>query len=197
MGKKGEIIMEKTLRTIQKFAKLGKILSAIIFILCIVGALACIAGAICWEKFGDFEFNFAGITISNMVESETGVTGGGVFTACAVGFVLILGEAILAKFAQRYFKRELEAGTPFTMEGAQELKSLGIKTILIPVISYAAAAAVHVIMVRFLQMGGGEFKSELTINLGLGLMFIIGSLLCKLGAQQSAEKRTEEHYAEN
>ena len=190
--------MEKTLRTIQKVAKLGKVLSTIVFVLCIVAAVLCIAGAVCWEMFGNFELKIlGGITISNMVTSETGIVGGGIYTACATGFVLILGEVILAKMAQKYFKRELQAGTPFTLEGAKELKALGIKTIVVPLIAYIAAAIVHWVMVRFLQMGGGEFETEITINLGLGIMFIVGSLLCKLGAQQSGEKKLEEHYAEN
>ena len=190
--------MEKTLHTIQKLAKLGKVLSTIVFVLSIVGAAGCIVGAVCWELFGNFEIKvLGGITIHNIVESETGLVGGGVYTACATGFVLILGEVFLAKFAQRYFKHELEAGTPFTLEGAKELKSLGIKAIVIPLISYAAASIVFAIMSRFLQMGGGEFKVELTIDLGLGIMFIVGSLLCKLGAQQSGEKKLGGYYAEN
>ena len=184
--------MEKTLHTIQKIAKLGKILSAIVFVLCIVAAALCIAGAVCWELFGEFEIHWGGITISNFVESETGLVGGGVITACATGFVLILGEAFLARAAQKYFRHELDSGTPFTMEGAKELKSLGIKTVVIPVVSYIAAAIVHEVMVHPLQMGGGEFEVEITVNLGLGIMFIIGSLLCKLGAQQSGMK--EESY---
>lgn len=189
--------MEKTLHTLQVLAKIGKVLSTIVFVLSIVGAVGCIAGAVCWELFGEFEIKvLGGVTISNIVQTENGQVVG-VFTACAVGFVLVLGEVILAKFAQRYFKHELEAGTPFTMEGAQELKSLGIKTMVIPIISYIAAAIVHWVMVYPLQMGGGEFETELTINLGLGIMFIIGGLLCKLGAQQRQEKKLEGHYAEN
>ena len=190
--------MEKTLHTIQKIAKLGKVLSTIVFVLSIVGAAGCIVGAVCWELFGNFELDLlgGGITIYNLVESEAGIIGG-VYTACATGFVLILGEVFLAKMAQRYFKHELKAGTPFTMEGAKELKSLGIKTIVVPLIAYVAAAIVHGVMVRFLQMGGGEFDTDITINLGLGIMFIIGSLLCNLGAQQSGEKKLEEHYAED
>ena len=191
-GKEG-IIMEKTLHTIQVLAKVGKVLSTIVFVLSIVGAAGCIVGAVCWEKFGNFEVKILdGITIRNFVASETGFIGGGVYTVCAAGFVMLLGQVILAIFAQRYFKHELEAGTPFTMEGAKELKSLGIKTIVIPVISYAVASIVFMVMSRFLQMGGGEFKVELTVDLGLGIMFIIGSLLCKLGTQQRIEKKPEE-----
>ena len=186
--------MEKTLHTIQKIAKLGKVLSTIIFVLCIVAAALCVAGAVCWQEFGDFEITvLGGVTISGLVESETGISEGGVVTACAAGFVLLLGEIILSKAAQKYFKHELQTGTPFTMEGAKELKKLGIKTILIPVISYAAAGITWFVFRRYLQMGGGEYDQDITINLGLGIMFIIGSLLCKLGAQQSGQKRLEEN----
>ena len=186
--------MEKTLHTIQALAKVGKVLSTIVFVLSIVGAAGCIVGAVCWELFGNFEIDLlgGGVTIHNIVEAETGIVGGGVFTACAVGFVLVLGEVFLAKAAQKYFKHELADGTPFTMQGARELKSLGIKTIVIPVISYVAAAIVYGVMVSVLQMGGDKFDMDITVNLGLGIMFIIGSLLCKLGAQQGGEKKLEE-----
>lgn len=185
--------MEKTLHTIQNIAKVGKVLSTIVFVICIVAAVLWVAGAICWEEFGDFEITvMGGVTISGLVESETGMTGG-VVTACAAGVVLLLGEIILSKAAQKYFKHELEIGTPFTMEGAKELKKLGIKTILIPVISYAVAGIVWFVFRRYLQMGGGEYDQDITINLGLGIMFIIGSLLCKLGAQQNGQKCLEEN----
>ena len=188
--------MEKTLHTIQKLAKLGKVLSTIVFILCIVAAALCIAGAVCWELFGNFEIELlgGGITIHNLVESETGIAGGAVYTACAAGFVLLLGEVVLSKMAQKYFKHELQAGTPFTMEGAKELKSLGIKTIVVPLIACVAAAIVHGVMEAALQMGDGEFDTDITVNLGLGIMFIVGSLLCRLGAQQNEEKKLEEHH---
>ncbi len=189
--------MEKTLHTIQKIAKAGKILSTIVFVLSIVGAVGCIVGAVCWELFGNFKIDLGGVTIHNIVEAETGMASGGVFTACAVGFVLMLGEVVLSKMAQKYFKHELEAGTPFTLAGAKELKSLGIKTIVVPLIAYVAAAIVHGVMEAALQMGGGEFDTDITVNLGLGIMFIIGSLLCRLGAQQSGEKKLEERYAED
>ena len=39
------------------------------------------------------------------------------------------GEAVLAKFAEHYFKRELTDGTPFNLGGAKELMRLGILTI--------------------------------------------------------------------
>ena len=189
--------MEKTLHTIQNLAKVGKVLSSIVLILCIIAAAGCLAAAVCGEMFGDFEIKLGGITISNMVETELGLMKGGIVTVCAVSFVLVMGEVFLAGFAKRYFKHEIEAGTPFTMEGAKELKALGLKTILIPVISYGVAALVWLVMTRFLQMGGGEYKTELSINLGLGIMFIVGSLLCKLGVQQNEEKKSEGHYAEN
>lgn len=181
--------MEKTLHTIQKFAKVGKVLSTIIFVICIVAAALCVVGAICWQAFGNFEYTaLGGVTISGIVNAEEG----GVVTACAAGFVLLLGEIILAKSAQKYFKRELKAGTPFTLSGAKELMRLGVKTIVIPVASYIAAAIMWYIMRQVFQMGGGEFDQDITINLGLGIMFMIGSLLCKLGAQQSGEKGGEQ-----
>ena len=41
---------------------------------------------------------------------------GTMYAAMAVGCILSSGEAVLAKIAGNYFRNELKAGTPFTMD---------------------------------------------------------------------------------
>ena len=40
--------------------------------------------------------------------------------------IVCAGQAVLAKFAETYFKNKLQAGTPFTFGGAKELLRLGV-----------------------------------------------------------------------
>ena len=46
--------------------------------------------------------------------------------------IVCAGQAVLAKFAETYFKNKLQAGTPFTFGGAKELLRLGVLTLVIP-----------------------------------------------------------------
>ena len=45
--------MSKTLGTIQKLAKLGKVLSTIVFVFCLVGAIGCAVGLISLQMMPD------------------------------------------------------------------------------------------------------------------------------------------------
>ena len=61
------------------------------------------------------------------------------------------GEAVLSKFAEHYFKRELADGTPFNLGGAKELMRLGIFTICIPIGTQIIAEIVYAVMEQTLR----------------------------------------------
>ena len=90
-----------------------------------------------------------------------------------------------------FFKHELAAGTPFTFPGAKELIRLGICTVCISVGTSALAAIVYQIMALFFEnvreMSFGGISS-----VGLGVMFIFTGLLCRYGAEVTAEKNQKE-----
>ena len=115
----------KTLNIIQKLSKIGKVLCKIMFIFCIIGFCGCIVG-IFSMALGAETLKFGGVTLESILNTEAEVTIGTVYAAMAAGMILCAGEAVLAKFAEHYFKRELADGTPFTFAGAKEMQRLGI-----------------------------------------------------------------------
>lgn len=176
----------KTLKTIQKLSKIGKVLSKIMFIFCIVGFCGCIVGIISMA-LGVETLKFGGVTLKSVLKTEAEVTVGTVYATMAVGMILCAGEAVLAKFAEHYFKRELADGTPFNFDGAKEMLRLGILTICIPIGTQIAAEIIHEVMYRTLQ-GVAPFRPDNFGSVALGVMFIVLSLICRYGAELREEK---------
>lgn len=176
----------KSLKAIQVLSKIGMILSKIVFICCCVGFGCCIisvpflAGSAEILNFGDF-------TLHGLIEKEAGMSLGSMCSAIVIGAIACACEAVLAKFAEVYFKRELRAGTPFTLGGAKELLRLGILALAIPA-GYSVIATVwQTIAVRIFE----NVEKVSTGSLGsfsFGVMFIIGSLLCRYGAELAEKK---------
>ena len=106
----------------------------------------------------------------------------------AVGAIICAGEAVLCRIAGRYFKNELEAGTPFTFDGAKELLRLGIYTICIPVVTVVASEIVYQVMKHFLS-NVDKLEIGNAVSVELGVMFIIMSLLCKYGAEIAKDNK--------
>lgn len=175
----------KTLKTIQKLSKVGEILSKIMFICCIVGFCLCIAGFVSMG-LGAPALKLGSITLKGIINTEAETTIGTIYTAMAVGLILCAREAVLAKFAECYFKHELADGTPFTFSGAEELKRLGILTICIPVGTQIAAEIVYAVMKQMMQ-DIAPFRLHNSSSIGLGITFIIVSLICQYGAEKSYE----------
>lgn len=98
----------------------------------------------------------------------------------------IAGQAVLAKFAETYFKNKLQAGTPFTLGGAKELLRLGVLTLVIP-----TGCSVLGSIAEGIAAGFWNAEKEATLDLSfdngasivLGVMFLPGSLLCRYGAE--------------
>ena len=101
----------KTLNNIQKLSKIGKVLSWLVFVFCIIGFCGCIVGILSMA-LGAPTLKIGGVTLKSILSIEAGVTTGTAYAAMAAGMILCAGEAVLAKFAEHYFKRELADGTP-------------------------------------------------------------------------------------
>lgn len=180
-----------TLETIQKLAKAGKILSKIVFICCLIGVIGCAVGGLAMA-FIPKELTFGNvhvIGIGGLIEKNSGVAMGNIYAAVLCGAVAAGAECMLAYFAGRYFENELEAGTPFTFEGAAELKKLGIRTIVIPIAAIVAAEIVRAVLAHYMP-GVRELPYDNGVSVGLGIMFLVGSLLCRYGAEQQAQKES-------
>lgn len=171
----------KTLNTIQTLFKIGKILSKIIYICCIIGFCGCVVGSIAMLIGGE-AVKLGGVTLHNILQTEAGIVEGTIWAAIAVGMILCVGEFFVSRMAYRYFDHELKAGTPFTLDGAKELMRLGISVIWIPIVTVILAQIAQGTIAQFF---GNTEKIELDgfENVVLGVTFIVVSLLCKYGAE--------------
>ena len=96
--------------------------------------------------------------------------------------ILALTDGTLLAFALAYFKAEQADGTPFTHRGADQIRRLGIRTIVLPLV---AAIVVAVICAAFDLPQGSVEWSNLT-SIGLGIALILVSLIFRYGAELEA-----------
>jgi len=188
------ITMEtKTLEIIQKLSKIGKVLSKIIEVFCIVGAVFCLIGIISLSV-GNFEaFKIGGVTVHSIIEESAGMSIGTMYASMSVGLIMCIAEVIITKIAGLYFKNEIAAGTPFTMDGAKEMLRLGICTIAISVGSLIVADITYNVLNKCFD-SVADMSLDNASQVGIGIAFIIVSLLCKYGAlrEKSEEVTVEE-----
>lgn len=171
----------KSLKTIQVLAKIGKIVSKIIFIFCIVGFCGCIVGAV-GLAIGMQTLQLGDTTLRGLLEMEAGLSEGTLYASMAAGAIFCAGEAVLARFAVHYFDRELADGTPFVYEGARELQRLGILAICIPLGAQILAQIVRAVFAQVMT-GVGELELEQAGAVSVGIMLIVMAQLCKYGAE--------------
>ncbi len=167
----------KTLASIQKTCNVFKTLAKIAMILSFILAgtlLLGVLGGIVWYNGG----NIVGVPVEYALKlTETGA----VLQMIGVllgDFVRALTDGLLFLFAYRYFKQELADGTPFTMAGAQQVKSLGIKTIVMPIVAIIIAAVIYECF-GVSRLGNWDNST----NLVLGIALILFSLILRHGAE--------------
>lgn len=85
---------------------------------------------------------------------------------------------MLFLFAWRYFKRELADGAPFTVAGAEQVKSLGIKTIVMPLVAIIISTVIYEC---FCVTRPGKWDNGTAVVLGIAL--ILFSLIHRHGAE--------------
>ncbi len=170
----------KSLKTIQTLSKIGRILSKIVFICCLVGIGSCVIG-ILGLAAGAAAIELGGETLESLLRRKADVSVGSLYVTIAVGIIMLAGVAVQAKFAERYFHRELADGTPFHADGAKELRRLGIVCVVTPVACRLAAELTYEIMKRTVS-GVGHMRLNDLSSIGIGIAFLVFSLLCSYGA---------------
>ena len=111
---------------------------------------------------------------------------GAIYDALMVGAIGLLCEMYIAKKAVDYFTFELEEGTPFTEEGANKIKKLGINIIVAPIIATVISTICHVIISKLMD-NVGDIDINYEISLTMGLVFLFLSAVFRYGA--SLEKK--------
>ncbi|MGN0169469.1 MAG: hypothetical protein ACI39H_01750 [Lachnospiraceae bacterium] len=167
----------KSLQTIQKTFRVFQILAKIAFVFSIVGAAICAVGALCavtWYNGGQV-FSLFGQPMNAFVEA------GDLQQAYAVLFtdmVYLTTDAVLLGFAGQYFKTEQAEGTPFTENGANSIKKLGIRCVWMPIVAIVIAS----VITTCLGAEGVEDVSNLS-SVVTGIVLILASLIFRYGAE--------------
>lgn len=185
----------KTLKTIQVLAKIGKILSKIVFICCIVGACGCVIGAIGLAVGLEMSV-FAGVNLEEILQKEAEISANSLYCYMVASIFLCAGEGVVAKFAEIYFDHELAHGTPFNKDGAKELLRLGIINIAVSFGAFLCAEIAQNIMAALLTDAKTMQLSNDT-SWTLGVTFIVISLFCKLGVEQNANLDAKNNTPQN
>lgn len=179
----------KSLKTIQTLSKIGKVLSKIAFVFSVIGFCGCIAGLISLNFGNGSLIRIGGVTIHGLIDNSMGYNVKSICAALSGWLIVCAGGAVLAKFAESYFRNELQAETPFTFDGAKEMLRLGILTLTIPAGCSVAGEIITGIVGGFMHVSKGiaadlYFDNESSI--ALGVMFIVMSVLCRYGAELRA-----------
>lgn len=184
--------MESTLATIQKFAKVGKILSKIALVMSIVGLVSIsfiIAATVASNFLPD---DFKEDVIYKFIEEKSYLSIGDLYISLAIGLIESIGLCIVSKYSNRYFKNELEVGTPFTLDGAKEILRLGIISLVVPLVTGTLCSAVYEIMKRVSEEITDP-KLKFGIPAVMGISFIFLSFVFKF----VAEKESMSHKKKN
>lgn len=173
--------MNKSLKTIQVLSKIGKILSKIVFIVCIIGASMCLASILGLAIGTTDLLSIHGKTITQTLADVSDVSTGTAYAIFCVGLTMCLGEIFIAKFSEKYFINELKDGTPFTERGAKEMLRLGILTISISLgTSILSSISLEVIQHSFSNVETRDIGTGAPV--GIGIAFLIFSVVFRYGA---------------
>ena len=172
----------KSLTTIQKLAKLGKILSTLIFVLSVF--------FFCFNTFQLVVFSIKGSAVlsngaglGGFTSTESSMTLNSGYGTLAIFLIVRAGDAVLAKFAAHYFKRELADGTPFTKGGADELKRLGLLTLCITLGVLIISRIIYTVMVAPAIENATSPQINRRSNVAFGIMFLVMSAILRYGAE--------------
>jgi len=179
--------MSKTLSIILTVFKVLKIISKVVFILCIVGTAGCLVGFFATAVFGGM--------LDGMIAGGFDVYSS--CFACIIGIFACVGGAVFAFLSEKYFKNVLDAKTPFTFDGAKECFRLGIASLIISVAVSVASGIAEGIAWMLSNFGSLNFDVNVSFSLSTGLFFMFLSLIFKYGAELQASTENTGSQTEN
>ena len=168
----------KSLTTIQKTFRVFQVLTKIAMILSFVWAGVAVLGVACgmvWQN-GGMVIGANRELFYSMTETD-GLRK--MIYVLLADTVFALTDGILLAGALRYFKAEQADGTPFTYHGAVQIRKLGIRTIVLPLVANIVAAVLYAVS-RVPEIARGDWGSEWGIS--MGIVLILASLIFQYGA---------------
>ena len=172
----------KSLTAIQKTFRVFKVLTKAAMILSFVWAGLTVIGLLCaavWYSGGTVMGADGGMLLSLTLTGSLNQMIGVLLS----DLVFALADGTLTLFAYRYFRQEQADGTPFTQAGAEQIKRLGIRAIVLPLIA-AVLSAVFCEVCGLSQTAMME-RSDLS-GLSIGIVLILTSLIFRYGAELEA-----------
>lgn len=168
----------KSLITIQKTFKVFKTLSMIAMVISFIAAGTALLGLLCvieWQSEGMLGFGRSIMEFTGTRSLEPAI--------CALlsDVVFALTDGILFLFAWNYFKAEQEDSTPFTHSGADKVRSLGIKTIVMPIVAVIISSVIYQC---FRVEPALEWSNDVSVV--LGIVLILASMVFRYGAELEA-----------
>ena len=182
--------MSRSLRIIQVIMKIARVISLILFILAIIGAIATIAGAVVTFVIPFESYEIDGINLKDYFESEFGFTIVEVGCALIIGAVSAVAEVFTVKIIHNYLTREINDGTPFTLEGAKHLRRSALICFLISLGSVIISSILHEIFVSRGMMTS-DYDLMNAINVAWYLLLLFLSVVFQYGAEQSSNRINE------
>lgn len=182
--------MEKSLGTIQTLSKIARIVSKVIYIFCLVGAIGISVGFIAIFSVQDrtMLLEVGSVRIHNLIELEGDVSITAVYAGMVIGLILCVAEGITSYLSHKFFSYELEVGTPFDEGVADKMRKLGINVLVIPTVGAMIASVVY-----------GSLKDALDVSfsydigdfaqLSIGVFLLILSVFCRYGAQSTQKRK--------
>ena len=175
----------KTLETIQKTFDVFRVLAKIAMILTLVWAGLAALGLLCcvvWYTGGTVVGGDPEL-LKTMVGTGSFPQMIGVLTATVIGS---LTEGTLLAYAYGYLKAEQADGTPFTHRGATQIRQLGIRCIVLPLVASILIAVVYGVFDVSRGLGG-DWGNE--AGLTMGIVLILASLVFRYGAELEEKVR--------
>lgn len=162
------------LEKIQKVMDVLKIITRIVLVLLIIGAsLSIIAGIISLASPHSSFFSFLEKLFIEADLTLTNTERGTVLLLATIPLILYI---FLAFNTYKYFEKEIEEGTPFTLNGAKMVLRLGIIYIVIDLVSDILVA----IFESIFTFSQGKIESISSFEVGLCLLFF--SLIFSYGS---------------
>jgi len=169
-----------SLKVIQTLFKIAEVLTRIAFVFCVIGFCGCAVGII-GLAFGAETLKLFGKSLSDYITEEGGSVAG-IYAAMTAGLFIIAGQAVVLKFSQSYYERELADGTPFTKSGAKELFRLAIIEISVSVGTLILAAITYGIF-NAVEPSTGEMSLSNSAAVSAGIGYLFMALIFHYGAE--------------
>lgn len=172
----------KTLNSIQTVSQICKVISKIIEVCCTVGCIICGVALVGYAMYPHGILKLGGMNVHLLLEKTNGLSDEAIIAYVVLTLVICIAEGIVAKAFYNYFKNELKAGTPFTFEGAKELMRVGILSMVIPMVALIGCQ-IAINIASELSSSNLAIDFDPNLNIGVGVVLIIMSLVCKHGAE--------------